>query len=65
MYCPNCNTTFTLRADYADHVQRCRPSEVNVTDALLARLNAAAARLHEEFDAAEPNRVTPRLDSAA
>jgi hypothetical protein len=66
MHCPNCTTTFVLRADYADHVQQCRPSDVDVMDALLARLNAAADRLHAEFDDIQPNRLmTPQLDSAA
>ena len=62
MNCPNCSATFVFRADYAGHVQRCRPDVA--TDALLARLNAAAARLHAEFgdverDAAPPRRLHP------
>jgi hypothetical protein len=67
MNCPNCITTFVLRADYADHVRQCRPVDtgVAVSDALLARLNAAAARLHAEFGDVPPNRLAQRLDSAA
>ena len=67
MYCPNCNTRFALRGDYSTHVQQCRPSEGDVATAvLLARLNAAAARLHSEFGDVRPIRiVAPRLHSAA
>jgi hypothetical protein len=64
MDCPNCTTTFVFRANYATHVQQCRPDAA--TDALLERLNAEAARLHSEFDDVEPKRlVTRRLHSAA
>ena len=68
MYCPNCNTTFVLRGDYSTHVQQCRPSDRDdvATAVLLARLNAAAARLHSEFGDVRPIRiVAPRLHSAA
>ena len=63
MRCPNCTATFVLRADYADHVQHCRPLDVDVRDELLARLNAAAARLYAEFGDVQPHRRT--LVSAA
>ena len=65
MRCPNCNAVFVLRADYADHVQLCRPSraDVDVRDELLACLNGAAARLYAELGDAEPHRRT--LVSAA
>ena len=66
MRCPNCTATFAFRADYAAHVQACRPASAEATDALLARLNAAAARLHEEFGDLQPEPViVPALDPAA
>jgi hypothetical protein len=65
MRCPNCNTIFVLRADYADHLQHCRPASVDAADALLARLNAAAARLHAEFGDIEADRLVAPLDPAA
>jgi hypothetical protein len=59
MKCPNCATIFVLRAEYAAHVQQCRPADV--TDALLARLNSAAVRLHARFGVVQPaQRVPPR-----
>jgi hypothetical protein len=65
MRCPNCTAIFVLRADYADHVQPCRPSDadVDVRDELLACLNGAAARLYAEFGDVQENRRT--LVSAA
>jgi len=66
MRCPNCTTTFVLRAEYAAHVRQCRPDCAEAADALLARLNAAAARLQAEFGDVQPDRlVTPRLHPAA
>lgn len=52
MRCPNCSSSFVLRADYAGHVRRCAPVDCDpkVTNALLKLLNEAAARLHSEFD---------------
>lgn len=43
MNCPNCSVTFRLIADYASHLQRCRPVDVGaqVSEWLLAKLNAA------------------------
>jgi hypothetical protein len=58
MNCPNCAAIFVFRADYAAHVQQCRPDAA--TDALLVRLNAAVIRLHAEFDAAEREQPAPR-----
>jgi hypothetical protein len=62
MNCPNCATTFVYRADYATHLQQCRPD--TATRALLARLNAAAVRLHAEFGEVE-RPVTRQLHPAA
>ncbi len=55
MNCPNCSEPFRLCADYASHLQRCRPSDVDpaVTESLLARLNAATASLSLELAAVE------------
>ena len=55
MNCPNCNETFRLCADYASHLQRCRPLDVDpaITESLLARLNAATAPLSLELGAIE------------
>jgi hypothetical protein len=65
MRCPNCTATFVLRADYAEHVQLCRPpgADIDVRDELLACLNAAADRLCAEFGEVKENRRT--LVSAA
>jgi len=43
MHCPNCSEAFRLVADYASHLQRCRPLDVDagVSEWLLAKLNAA------------------------
>lgn len=63
MRCPNCSEPFRLVADYASHLRQCRPMDVilaNVSESLLARLNAAAESLYVEFgvveaeEAAEP-----------
>ena len=47
MNCPNCSASFRLVADYAAHLQRCRPVEMHapVSESLLASLNAAAEAL--------------------
>ena len=62
MNCPNCSATFRLRADYASHLQRCRPSDVDpaVTESLLARLNAATASLSLELAAVEAEEAARR-----
>jgi uncharacterized C2H2 Zn-finger protein len=67
MRCPNCEVEFTLTWDYAEHLRSCRPAllDAAATARLLARLNAAAARLEAEVDeherrvgtSAEPERV--------
>ena len=55
MKCPNCSERFRLVADYASHLQRCRPLDVDpaITESLLARLNAATAPLSLELGAIE------------
>jgi hypothetical protein len=67
MRCPNCTTEFTLRWDYAEHLRGCVAADATgaATEWLLARLNAAAARLEAEVEeherrvgaSAEPERV--------
>jgi len=51
MFCPNCSETFRLVADYASHVQRCRPLDVTlqVSEWLLAKLNTATEALDLEL----------------
>ena len=55
MNCPNCSERFRLVADYASHLRRCRPLDAlpEVSESLLARLNAAAEALYVEFGVAE------------
>lgn len=68
MFCPNCDTPFVLRVDYAAHLEACRPVDLDlaVSDELLARLNAAVARLYAEVDDARRNRAgKPGLVPAA
>ena len=68
MHCPNCASNFVLRADYAAHVRRCQPvdADASVTDALLARLNAAASRMYADFDFTEgESSAVSGLDPAA
>ena len=67
MQCPNCETKFVLCADYAAHIVGCAPRDrdVRVSALMLARLNAAAERLAEEFGQLEPLRRRRALDSAA
>ncbi len=62
MNCPNCTESFTLRADYASHVQRCRPLDAAtaITESLLARLNAATDLLYVEFGIVGPERSVRR-----
>jgi hypothetical protein len=62
MHCPNCSEAFRLVADYASHLQRCRPLDVDagVSEWLLAKLNAATESIgldlgiEEAEEAAEP-----------
>ena len=67
MRCPNCSSSFVLRADYAGHVRRCAPVDCDpkVTDSLLKLLNDAAARLHNEFDVETAHGQAARLHPAA
>lgn len=62
MDCPNCFETFRLVADYASHLQECRPSDVNtpVTETLLAGLNAATESLYIEFGVVEADEAAER-----
>jgi hypothetical protein len=55
MNCPNCFEPFRLVADYASHLQRCSPREMHaeISDSLLATLNAATESLDLELGAAE------------
>lgn len=63
MNCPNCSESFRLVADYASHLQRCRPVDAHaaVSESLLARLNAAADLLEAEFGVVEAERAEPAL----
>lgn len=68
MQCPNCDARFSLCADYAAHIVGCAPRDANwrVRELVLARLNAAAEQLAEEFGELEPVRTARRpLHSAA
>jgi len=68
MFCPNCDTSFVYRADYAAHLDVCQPADVDlaVSDELLARLNAAVARLYAESDGDQQRRTgKPGLVPAA
>ena len=62
MNCPNCTAAFVLRADYASHVQRCRPLDAAATiaESLLARLNAATDLPYVEFGVVEPGEALQR-----
>jgi hypothetical protein len=62
MLCPNCSATFVLCADYADHLQRCYPRELNatVTQQVHARLTVAASRLVSELSNDSPQKPSRR-----
>ena len=62
MNCPNCNQSFTLRYDYACHLQLCRPSDVTSRGRGLspARPLTAADSLYVEFGLAEPGQAGQR-----